>query len=493
MRLPLIIIALLIVIAPAPALAFEQNYLLSDSALTNVSTMSLADVQQFLQSRSSTLASRFLPDSSGLAKLPAEIVWYAAREATINPQVLLTMLQKEQSLVDDQSPTQRQLDAAMGYGCPDGNGCSPRFKGFGKQVRGAALQLRGYLGDLSEKGQTIAQWAVGRSRSTGDGYTIVPRNAATAALYSYTPWRGSSSGVGGNFSFVRIFTEWFGGIGSAYPDGATLRGPDGRVWFIQNGQRHHLTSLGVLRSRSSDAKVIGVSSGTISAYPEAAPIRFTNYAIVEDNQGVRWLLDDSTKRRFASSEVLRQIGYHPDEIERATDQDLSAYREGDIVEALADAAQGVIIQDLSTGGYYLEAAGTKRPILHETILAARYPGQSIRPRLRDHVEQLGIGAPITFPDGELVTAPGSLPQVFVISQGKRRPFVSPRVIEQLGYSWSNLRVTSNEALALHELGDVLSGDGGAVSAPETVAAPSQPTAPLPPTHSYAQDSGLSLF
>jgi len=39
----------------------------------------------------------------------------------------------EQSLIEEESPTQRQLDWATGYGCPDGGSCNPRWQGFGNK------------------------------------------------------------------------------------------------------------------------------------------------------------------------------------------------------------------------------------------------------------------------------------------------------------------------------------------------------------------------
>ncbi|MFH1098534.1 MAG: hypothetical protein V1723_01235 [Candidatus Uhrbacteria bacterium] len=476
---------------PRTSRAFSSDLIIGDREFTDAESMNLADVQQFLNGRQSPLASRILPDSEGYAKFATEIIFFAAREARMNPKVLLTMLQKEQSLVLDSTPTSRQFDYAMGYGCPDGSGCNSRFQGFGKQVRGAALQLRAYLDDLAAKGETIARWAIGRSKTTGDGYAVTPKNAATAALYTYTPWRGTDAGAGGNLSFARIWREWFGG--GAYPDGAVLRGPDDQAWRIENGKRRRFATLGVLRSYVADAKIITASADTIATYVEGAPIRFTNYSVVEDPDSIRWLLVGNAKRRIASRDVFRRLGYNPEEVESATVADLAAYQESVPITATSDDPRGTFVRERESGKLYAVTGMTKQPILDQTIARAHFGDAKPEVRNAKTLVKLRTIAPLIFPDGELVTAPKSLPQVFVISKGERRPFVSPRIFEQLGYQWANVTKTTDAALELHPIGASITDEIAEI----VIAAPVITTAPivssLTPPNRDPYLRGLTLF
>ncbi|MFH1430646.1 MAG: hypothetical protein ABIG71_03950 [Candidatus Uhrbacteria bacterium] len=474
------------------AVTFNPDRLITDHELTNAQTMQLGDVQRWLEQRSSELAYTHQPDSAGMVKFPSEILWFAAQEATINPQVLLVMLQKEQSLIDRRSPSQSQYDWAMGYGCPDGTGCNSRFKGFGKQVRGAALQLRGYLDDLVQKGQTIATWAVGRSKQTSDGYTVTPQNRATAALYSYTPWRGSETNIGGNYSFVRLWQSWFGS--GRYPDGAVLLGPDGRVWLIRSGKRQHFTAMPVLRSYGGEKHMITVGTTDVEAYAEGPEIAFTNYSVVEDSQGIRYLLVDMERRQIANAAVFRSLGYNPEEVERITSSQLDAFTDGSVISSMNDDPRAQLVLEIGTGVEYAIIGSIRHPIPHPAIRDARYPGQRLRPIQTKELAQYPIGEPLRFIDGELVTSPKYLPQVFVISQGKRRPFANPRALEQLGYSWSNLIVTTNEVLESHPLGEQITGEVQSAE-PTTGTGASTGTTYRPPSSSDtpASSHGLSLF
>jgi hypothetical protein len=68
----------------------------------------------------------------------AHIIYKAAQDYKINPQVLIVLLQKEQGLITDQWPNNMQYRSATGYGCPDNAPCNAEYYGFKNQVRKAA-------------------------------------------------------------------------------------------------------------------------------------------------------------------------------------------------------------------------------------------------------------------------------------------------------------------------------------------------------------------
>ncbi len=165
---------------------------------------------------------------------PGEIIYYAALAYHINPQVLLVTLQKEQGLITDDWPWTNEYAAAMGFDCPDdGTGCHSAYAGFTVQVNSAAAQLRNYLTNPGG-----FNFIAGQNNSIGyypcnSGTTVFIQNAATAALYDYTPYQpdpdvlsntnptGSPNGPGsvsdgdtcatyGNRNFWWYFNTWFG-------------------------------------------------------------------------------------------------------------------------------------------------------------------------------------------------------------------------------------------------------------------------------------------
>lgn len=155
----------------------------------------------------------------------SQIVKAIANACGISPQVLLVLLQKEQSLVTDNWPLDRQYESATGFACPDTAPCDPAYDGFFYQVYYAARQFKIYQAYPNNynyrAGQTNSiYWHPDLSRCGSSNVYI--ENQATAALYIYTPYRpnqaalnnlygtGDSCSSYGNRNFWRLFTDWFG-------------------------------------------------------------------------------------------------------------------------------------------------------------------------------------------------------------------------------------------------------------------------------------------
>ncbi|MEX1052147.1 MAG: hypothetical protein WEC83_02030 [Patescibacteria group bacterium] len=229
---------------PLTALAFDTsatnfrngqyyNQLIPDGDYIARTSMSPADIQSFLASKGSYLASA--PPSvlgeGNLGRSAAQIIYDAAQgmydaagtlngitintsTGTVSPRVILSTLQKEQSLVTNPSPSQRDLDCAMGY--EGGNGCTwmfenkPHWAGFTNQVEWAAWQQR-YNYERAQ-GHGFSDYQVGQTVSFADGtgiYSVTFTNRATAALYRYTPYV-----FNGNYNFWRNIVDWFGIVGN---------------------------------------------------------------------------------------------------------------------------------------------------------------------------------------------------------------------------------------------------------------------------------------
>ena len=122
----------------------DYNTIISDAEAIDHQTMTQVEIRDFLRNKNSRLANYFylgynpspyeeiIPKDQRTSvnnkqRSASEIIYNAAYEAKINPKFLLTMLQKEMGLVEDSSPTERQLAFAMGYACPDSGGCDIEY------------------------------------------------------------------------------------------------------------------------------------------------------------------------------------------------------------------------------------------------------------------------------------------------------------------------------------------------------------------------------
>ncbi|MDN5280552.1 MAG: hypothetical protein PWR01_4517 [Clostridiales bacterium] len=155
---------------------FQKDYLISDHGLTNVNTMSVADIQRFLDSKNSCLAKPYNGST------PAQMIYNAARKYGINPQVLLARLQCEQGLISKTTATKKQLDWALGVGCYDSGNWNQNYKGLDKQIEFAAATYRRHYDNARqriENGERITM--------TIDGQSVRVKNAASYAFYKYCP------------------------------------------------------------------------------------------------------------------------------------------------------------------------------------------------------------------------------------------------------------------------------------------------------------------
>jgi hypothetical protein len=432
--------------AKAEELAIDADYLVSDAEMLDVYSMSLLEVERFLIR--GALDEYVGEDVNGEELSAAEIIFNAAQEFELSPRFLLTLLQREQSLVEDDSLTQKQLDWAMGYAVCDS--CSmddPRiakFKGFGNQVHYAAKRIReSYLEDLESRGYTETRVGPG-IEITIDGTSVTPVNFATSVLYTYTPH------LHGNANFVRIWDRWFN---FEYLTGSLLQDKEsGGIWLIQYGERRPITSRTAFYSRFNPDTVVQVSSTTLEQYPIGASISFPNYSLLRSPRGTVYLIVDDTRRGFTSQEAFRSLGFVSDEIVDVTWDDLDAYVEGEPLTVETSYAQGALLQDKTTGGVFYVQNGEKHPIFSREILANRFPIPDLTPVSTEDLQAFETGDAVLFQDGTLTGVPGS-PDVFVISEGMRRPIVDELTFYSFGWDWSQVVWTSERAVLEHPLGE----------------------------------------
>ncbi|HEU4914166.1 MAG TPA: hypothetical protein VFT16_02045 [Candidatus Saccharimonadales bacterium] len=251
---------------------FNRDRLIDDSIFNNKNSMTAAQIDAFLNAKGSCLSTNSgfsAPDPTGYSPSggytyggnvsAGTIIYHAAQAYDINPQVILTTLQKEQSLITSTSCSTNTISKAVGYGCPDSGGSysysglnlytrngttytsvsgicvnSASKAGFSQQVIRAAWLLKfGQQRSLGNVGWAIIRgsWdnsddlsscysgpmTQGNRKScpngqvvyydgykTIDGVAVHMDTGATAALYWYTPH------FHGNQNFVALFESYFG-------------------------------------------------------------------------------------------------------------------------------------------------------------------------------------------------------------------------------------------------------------------------------------------
>lgn len=233
------------------AVDFKPGHIIDDGVFVNKSSMNQSQIQSFLNAKvpaCDTLGAQpsefgggtrrqwaeargysppytCLRDYTEGGRPSAQIIYDTAQEFSINPQVLIVLLQKEQGLVTDTWPLSKQYRTAAGYGCPDTAACDTTYYGFTNQIRWAARMFRAIMDDSPTwytpyvLGNNSIRWSPTASCGAS---TIFIENRATQALYNYTPYQpnqaalnsgygsGDSCSAYGNRNFYLYFRDWFG-------------------------------------------------------------------------------------------------------------------------------------------------------------------------------------------------------------------------------------------------------------------------------------------
>jgi len=439
----------------ALAADFNADYIISDAELEDYGSLSQDAIQRFLESKGSFLAS-YTHVVNGVVKKASQIIFDEANLYQINPKVILAMLQKEQSLITDRTPSQNQLDWATGFGvcdsCSKDDPSLSSLKGFYNQVSDFAEKVRvNYLRDLQSLGRTLTGWGPGKTKTTLDGYDITPVNRATAILYTYNPYRGGDR-IGANYNFWKIWQRYFV---RDYPDGTLLQqSGDAGVWLLQNGKRRPFASRTALYSRYDPKRIIQVEKNELEKYEIGPPIKFANYSLLRAPWGTIYLLVDDTIRGITSQEVFRTIGFNPEEVISVEADDLALYTEGDPITIASSYPTGALLQDNKTGAVFYVQDGVKKGIIDRSIMAIAFKSQRPLPVHPEELDEYPYAGRVALPDGTIVTAPGS-PAVYVIADGSRRPVVSGEAFEKLGYRWSDIVEVPQRVIDMHPLGPPL--------------------------------------
>ncbi|NQU83273.1 MAG: hypothetical protein HQ536_01030 [Parcubacteria group bacterium] len=441
----LLLICLVVGLFPYSASAFTPNFIISDEELADYNSMSLLDIQNFLQIKNSRLAYYYADDVDGGVRTAAEVIWRAARNYEISPRVLLVTLQKEQSLVENPNPSQYNLDWATGYArCDDYDSCGPNqvpeHKGFAKQVDDAAGWYRWYLnGNASWLKKPGVTYDI-------DGHSVTPANLATASLYAYTPhWNG-------NLNFWTIYNRWFS---RNYPEGSLLKiSGENTSYYLRDGKIRPIKSLAIIFSRFRPENIITVKPSDLENFEEGPELKFTDYTLLRSPKGTIYLTIGDSRRGIRSMDAFREMGFNMNDVINVDWYDINSYTEGEPITVGTTFPIGRLMQDSKTGGVYFVEDGVKHPIWSREVLDRNYSDYKMHSVSPAELDKIETGSPVKFKDGELVKSFDDS-KVYVISDGMRRPIASEKAFLEMGWKWENIVSTNKKTIELHQLGNTI--------------------------------------
>ncbi len=408
---------------------FNPNLIITDEEMQMCSAMGVAEIQKFLEAKGSYLTNYSALDIDNAYKSAAQIIYEAAQRNKINPKFLLVTLQKEQSLITDDSPSQKQLDWATGYAVCDS--CSmndpkiQKHKGFANQVDNAAGIIRWYY-------ENTNNGIVKKINSPVfiDNQQVTPLSWATAFLYTYTPH------LHGNKNFWRIWNTWFAGV---YPNGTILlSASSSQYYLVADGKKRLFKNKNILISRTDPNLAVAISDVDLGNYPEGTPISYPNYSVLKTESGY-YLLDYDTLRPFFDEQTVKKLGYNPQEIIEAKDSDFAGYEIGQTITAATVNPQGVIYKITDAqNAHFLFRDGILSPLLSAEVAKTNFPGLDIEVKKKKEISAYPISDKlITFTDGTLLKMKDGK-TLYVVDKNKKRKISDEETFAAMGYNSKNL-------------------------------------------------------
>lgn len=491
--------------AEAVQSGFNPNKLIDDKVFLNEDTMSVSDIQKFLQEKNSVLANTSnsfvsllkepvtnkalkekLEDpkaDSTKSRTAAELIYDAAQSSGLNPQVILVTLNKEQSLITGRQTAtaeqlQRALDFSMGFGCPDSQPCGEIYKGFYFQLFGGVdAENNRYLGaakSLVKSAETPGgrgPFFNGTTSKVGDAITlgnttgnyegvlpqqsIVLSNAATAALYRYTPHV-----FNGNYNFWRFFKSWFGN-GSSGSDDDTAKNGDlfktsssGDVWIIENNGRYLVEPWVAKLRRVNLKKAEKISKKLLESYVSRGAYPVPDNTLIELD-GKFYVFIANEKRLIAESQ-LKTLGLEVDDAIKVKSSEVSEYTTGkDFVPVVtapipptpaptptpttpppsSGAQEGAILKGSAQPDVYLVTNGKLKLFTYATFLQYdALKNMQIVPQ--DTISKYQKDGLVLPKPGSLVKSFGSA-TVYFYEDGKKKP-MDAEIFRNRGFSFTNV-------------------------------------------------------
>ena len=134
--------------------------------------------------------------------------------------------------------------------------------------------------------------------------------------------------------------------------------------------------------------------------------------------------------------------------------ELVDYNLGEEITIKSTYPMGALLQNNQTGAIFFVQNGVSHPLIAQEIMTINYPKYPIQPVTPEELEKYDQGDIIKFREGELLKSSQN-PLVYLVSGGQKKPILTAEVFERLGFKWTEIKVVSENSLAVLPLGQAL--------------------------------------
>jgi len=263
------------------------------------------------------------------------------------------------------------------------------------------------------------------------------------------------------------------------PDKALIKDPNGRVFYIEGGRKHWVTSGGLFTALGFQWKNVKAKDANyIASILDGANKTYPNGVLLKGSGPAVYLIENGQKRPFLSDKIFAGLGYKNVKIINAADEELILYPEGVFVGY----KDGTIVKGSGQAVYFLKGSQKLSFVSAEEFLNLGYNWKNVLTIPDSELDQYQSGGDIKYPDGTLVQMKGD-DNVYQVKTGIANLIPDAATFKKLKLSWAKiLKISVDDFSKL--FGSIASAAQPAANA--TPPPPASQLSPPPPASSILQ-------
>lgn len=241
-----------------------------------------------------------------------------------------------------------------------------------------------------------------------------------------------------------------------HPSG-TLASSGGPVYLLENGKKRYIPSPGIFNSQFKGRHIVTIPQAELDSYPLGDHIAFPEGYLIADDSKV-YLIQRGERQPIGSPAIFESYGFKWGMVKEATSFELGFHSVGAVITSPKVYYSGTLIRSSSAQEVYMLENGIARHITSPNVFRSYgFEWEDILILPSGVVDSYAKGEKMSFKEGTLIAGDGA---VYVIENGKKRPFPDPKTFEGLGYKWGNIIAVSVDELSL--------APNGTIKTPESI-------------------------
>jgi subtilisin family serine protease len=237
-----------------------------------------------------------------------------------------------------------------------------------------------------------------------------------------------------------------------HPDGTLIQASgDSKVYFIENGERRHVTSRQILESQRFVWDDIKKAVPQDMSMPTGTRLGFREGTLVQGSSDRVYIIDQDgaqqTKRHVTSASVLRNLGFSLAEVVKVADASLPVAN-GPSFSSATRHPDGTFIQASGDSRVYFIENGERRHVTSRQVIESYGFNLSMVKTATTGDNNLPRAAALSFREGTLVQ--GSTDRIYVINYNgstvEKRHITSRLAFDLLGFKWDDILKVSDGQL-----------------------------------------------